>query len=65
MPTGNFINGAFTGPSQFKRTGSGGVAVVGGGGKLSAEELGEREMQSLVGLPLPGHVFSDQQVGCG
>ena len=36
--------------------------VVGGGWALSAEEVSEREMQSLVGLPLPGHVFSDVQV---
>ena len=28
----------------------------------SANDLGEREMQSLVGLPLPGHMFSENQV---
>ncbi len=29
--------------------------------KLSNEQLVEREMQSLVGLPKTGHVFSDLQ----
>ena len=66
MPNGMFTNGAFTGPSQLKRTASGGLAVVGGGWKLSPQELGEREMQTLVGLPMAGYVFTDQQAdSCG
>mmetsp|Transcript_88586 Transcript_88586/g.143501 ORF Transcript_88586/g.143501 Transcript_88586/m.143501 type:complete len:578 (+) Transcript_88586:114-1847(+) len=66
MPTGNYINGEFTGPAQFKRTAEGNLVLVGGGWTLSANDLGEREMQSLVGLPLPGHMFSENQAkSCG
>ena len=66
MPEGNFIEGGFTGPAQFVVLPDGGLSVVGGGWSLTAQELGEREMASLVGLPLPGHVFSDAQAkSCG
>ena len=45
MPEGNFIGDSFTGPAQFMKRPDGGIAVVGGGWSLSAQELGEREMQ--------------------
>jgi hypothetical protein len=61
MPTGGFRNGVFSGPCQFKRTASGSLAVIGGGWKLTNEQLVEREMRTLVGLPKPGQVFSDLQ----
>merc|ERR1719263_1494863 len=61
MPSGNFIQGEFTGPAQFKRAPDGSLAIVGGGWKLTAEELGQREMQALAGLPQAGHVFTDLQ----
>jgi len=66
MPTGSFIDGAFTGPAQLKRTSDGSLMLVGGGWSLTSQDLLEREMQSLVGLPLPGHMFSDDQArSCG
>jgi len=34
MPTGNYINGEFTGPAQFKRTAEGNLVLVGGGWTL-------------------------------